>query len=67
MTIQGWLWSADGAALALVVLAGVAESRRASRRDLDDTGWVPWRGIQAAAFFAVLGLTILALKASGSL
>jgi hypothetical protein len=67
MTTQGWFWSADGAALAMVVLAGVAESRRNRRRNLDDTGWVPWRGIQAAAFFAVLGLTILALKASGKL
>jgi hypothetical protein len=67
MTTQGWFWSADGVALALVVLAGVAESRRNRRRNLDDTGWVPWRGIQAAAFFAVLGLTILALKASGKL
>lgn len=62
MTTQGWLWSADGAALALAVLAGVAESRRNRRRDLDDTGWAPWRGIQAAAFFAVLALTILAVK-----
>ena len=65
MTTQDWLWGADGAALALAVLAGVAESRRNRRRDLDDTGWVPWRGIQAAAFFAVLGLTILALKPRG--
>ena len=31
--------------------------------DLDGTGWVPWRGLQVAAFFAVLALTILALKA----
>lgn len=67
MTTQGWFWSADGMALALVVLAGVAESRRSRRRNLDDTGWVPWRGIQAAAFFAVLALTILALKTQGSL
>jgi len=62
MTTQGWLWGADGAALALAVLAGVAESRRNRRRDLDDTGWVPWRGIQAAGFFAVLALTILAVR-----
>lgn len=62
MTTQQWFWSAGGAALALVVVAGVAERRRVRRRDLDDTGWVPWRGVQAAAFFAVLVLTILALK-----
>ena len=63
MTTQHWLWAADGAALALVVVAGVAESRRIRRRDLDATGWVPWRGMQAAAFFAVLALTYLALRA----
>jgi len=62
MTTQAWFWSADGAALALLLFAGVAESRRGRRRDLNDTGWVPWRGVQAAAFFAVLGLTILAVK-----
>lgn len=62
MTTQQWFWSAGGAALALVVLAGVAERRRVRRRDLDDTGWVPWPGIQAAAFFAVLVFTVLALK-----
>ena len=28
MTTQDWLWGADGAALAVAVLAGVAESRR---------------------------------------
>jgi hypothetical protein len=67
MTTQDWFWGADGAALALLVFAGVAESRRNRRRDLDNTGWVPWRGIQAAAFFAVLALTILALKASAKL
>ena len=27
------------------------------------TGWVPWRGIQVAAFFAMLLFTMLALKA----
>lgn len=59
---QGWLWGADGAALALLLVAGVAEHRRQHRRDLDNTGWVPWRGLQAAAFFALLAFTILAVK-----
>ncbi|HEV7658581.1 MAG TPA: hypothetical protein VGO55_01925 [Allosphingosinicella sp.] len=67
MTTQDWFWGADGAALALAVFAGVAESRRNRRRNLDDTGWVPWSGIQAIALFGVLALTILALKASGKL
>jgi hypothetical protein len=63
MTTQIWLWGADGAALALAVVAGVAESRRNRRSSLDSPGWVPWRGLQMAAFFAVLAFTILALKA----
>jgi hypothetical protein len=63
MTTQEWLWGADGAALALAVVAGVAESRRNRRRSLDRPGWVPWRGLQVLAFFAVLAFAILALKA----
>ncbi|HYI49196.1 MAG TPA: hypothetical protein VEX35_12110 [Allosphingosinicella sp.] len=62
--MQQWMWGAGGAAFALAILAGVAESRRIRRRDLDRTGWVPWRGIQVVAFFAALALAILALKAS---
>jgi hypothetical protein len=64
MTIQGWLWIAGGAALALAVLAGIADWRRTHRRKgFDDIGWVPWRGIQVAAAFAVLVFAILAWKA----
>ena len=62
MTTQGWWWGADGAALALVVVAGVAEHRRQHRRNLDATGWVPWRGLQAAGFFALLAFTVIAVK-----
>jgi hypothetical protein len=62
MTTQGWLWGADGAALAMMLVAGVADWRRQKRRDLDATGWVPWRGLQAAAFFALLAFTIIALR-----
>jgi hypothetical protein len=64
MTTQEWIWGADAALLAVAVLAGVADWRRARRRDLDNPGWVPWRGVQATALFAFLLLTIvLALKA----
>jgi hypothetical protein len=63
MTTQHLLWGAGGAALALAVVAGVAESRRTRRHSLDEAGWVPWRGLQMTAFFALLAFTILALKA----
>jgi hypothetical protein len=64
MAMQHWLWGAAGAAALLAILAGVAEARRNRRRDLDRTGWAPWRGIQVAAFFAVLLFALLAVKAS---
>jgi hypothetical protein len=63
MTAQQWLWGADGAALALVLVAGLAETRRGKRRTLDAPGWVPWRGLQVAGFFGMLAFTIFALKA----
>ena len=63
MTTQQWMWGAGGVAVAIVVGAGVADWRRAKRRDLDNPGWVPWRGIQAAAFFALLIVVVLELKA----
>lgn len=64
MTTQEWMLAGAGAALALIVLAGVADARRNRRRELDATGWVPWRGIQMAGFFAVVLFAILAWKAS---
>lgn len=63
MTARLLLSGAAGAAAMLALIAGVAESRRQRRRDLDRTGWVPWRGLQVAAFFAVLLFAILAWKA----
>ncbi|HYI63323.1 MAG TPA: hypothetical protein VEW71_00405 [Allosphingosinicella sp.] len=64
MTTQAWMWTAAGAALALAVLAGVADRRRGRRRELDNPGWAPWRGIQVAAFFAILMFAVLAVRAS---
>jgi hypothetical protein len=63
MTVREWLWGAAGAAALLAIGAGIAEARRSRRRDLDKTGWVPWRGLQVAAFFAVLLFAILGWKA----
>lgn len=62
MSAQHWYWLAGGVALLVAVLAGVAEHRRHHRKRLDDIGWVPWRGIQVAAVFALLLILILALK-----
>jgi len=62
MTAQHWLWAAAGAALALAAAAALADWRRARRRDLDDAGWVPWRGLQVAALFAAAALALLAWR-----
>lgn len=63
MTTQAWLWSADGAALALALVATVADHRRHRRRNLDAAGWMPWQGLQVAGFAGVLLLTTVALRA----
>ena len=62
MTTQAAFWTGAGAALALAVLAGVMEWRRNRRRDFEAVGWVPWRGIQVAAFFAALACVVLAVN-----
>jgi hypothetical protein len=64
MTTQAWLWWADGAAVALALVAGVADWRRTHRRRaIDAVGWMPWRGLQVAAFFAAVLLTVFAVQA----
>jgi hypothetical protein len=63
MTFQLWMWTADAGALALAVVAGIADWRRLHRRGgFDDVGWMPWRGIQVGAAFAVLVFAVLAFK-----
>ena len=62
MSTQAGLWTGTGAALALAVTAGVADWRRHRRRDLDATGWAPWRGIQVAAFFAAAAFAVFAMN-----
>ena len=63
MTTQAALWTGAGAAVAVAVAAGVMDWRRGRRRNFDDVGWVPWRGIQVTAFFAALALAILGFGA----
>ena len=62
MSAQQWIWTADGAALAIALVAGVADWRRVNRSRIDGWGWMPWRGVQVVALFAALGLTVLALQ-----
>lgn len=59
--MQDWLWTADGALVALALLAGVADWRRVRRRTVDGWGWMPWRGVQVMAVFAAIGLAVLIL------
>lgn len=60
--MQARLWTAVGVSLGLAVLAGILEWRRNRRRNLDNPGWVPWRGLQVAAFFAALVFVVLAMR-----
>lgn len=62
MVAQHWYWWAAGGALLVAVMAGLADRRRLNRNNIDDIGWVPWRGIQIAAAFSLLVVMILALK-----
>lgn len=62
MDTQHWYWIAAAAALALAIGAGLADHRRQRRERLDDIGWVPWRGVQVSAAFALLVIAVLALK-----
>lgn len=62
MTAQQWSWGAAGIALVLAIVAALADRKRQRRDRLDAVGWVPWRGIQVAAMFAVLALAILGFK-----
>lgn len=62
MHAQQHYWLAGGIALAIALLAGLAEWRRLRRKRIDDYGWMPWRGIQVAATFAAVAILIIALK-----
>lgn len=57
--MQDWLWGADGALVALALLASAADWRRLRRDRVDGWGWMPWRGVQVFALFAAAGLTML--------
>ena len=60
MTAQVTSWGAAAAALFLAIAAGVADARRTRRANLDESGWMPWRGVQVTGIFAALLFAILA-------
>lgn len=59
---QQWYWIAAAMAVLLAVGSGLADHRRQRRDRLDAIGWVPWRGLQVSAAFALLVILVLALK-----
>jgi len=62
MSAQHLIWTADGAALAVALVAGVADWRRTNRSTIDGWGWMPWRGVQMAAIFTVAVLTVVLVR-----
>jgi hypothetical protein len=58
--MQARLLMAAGACLAVAVASGIADWRRARRRDLDRVGVVPWPTLQ---FVALLGTLLCAALA----
>jgi hypothetical protein len=60
---QANYWIAAGCAFALAIVAGLADWLRVHRRrSIDDIGWMPWRTLQVAAFFATLAFAIVAFR-----
>lgn len=57
------LWAAAVSLFALAAMAAWAERRRASRRNLDRPGIMPWHLIQVLAFLLAVAAAALALKA----
>lgn len=62
MTAQAALWTTSGVALAVALVAAVADLRRNKRRNLDRPGWMPWALIQVIAGIGAVVAAALALK-----
>ncbi len=61
MTQDEWWWTVAGVALAVALIAGLADWRRGRRRNLDQVGWVPWTLVQIVAITVVLGASAVAV------
>ncbi|MDB5698779.1 MAG: hypothetical protein JWN69_1583 [Alphaproteobacteria bacterium] len=62
MTGAAMLWTAAASAGAVSLTAGLAERRRARRRDIDRVGWVPWTLVQVIALALAAILAAYAIK-----
>lgn len=60
--MQGSMLSVAIAAAVLFGIAEVANWRRNNRRDVDDVGFMPWRGIALASAAVALFAAAFALK-----
>ncbi len=60
--MQGSMLSVAIAAAVLFGIAEVANWRRNNRRDVDDVGFMPWRGIALASAAVALFALAFALK-----
>lgn len=60
--LWGPLWIGVGAFVAVAAGSGLADWRRAKRRDLDRVGWVPWTLIQVLALLGAIVTAALAIK-----
>lgn len=56
------LWIGVGAFVAVAAGSGLADWRRAKRRDLDRVGWVPWTLVQVMATLGAVVMAALAIK-----
>ncbi len=61
--MQAWLWVGFGLCLAVAVLSGWRDHRRAQRSDPDAVGIIDWPTVQMVALMAAALLASLAFNA----
>lgn len=61
--MQGSMLTVSALGAALAVVAEVADYRRRHRRDVDNVGFMPWRGIALASIAVAIFAAAFALKA----